>query len=263
MPVDVSDWEPVSTPVTAPTPAPSASDWEPVAAQSDWEPVDAPPTLKDDIAAGRVRIVQPSTEPDFTIGPNGERLVTPSGDFWSKLAGPGMPVSQPAVLPPEVAARVARVMPPLPAPQPAIGPLVQNIPQPSAQAKLMAKISPEAAGYAMQAGSKVAGQKLDLAGRVLAAAVADTSIELSKGPFSDDELSRNVKQVLAGETPDYELERKFLPKPLQAAESGAYGLVKTAPQLAGVAAAQAVGIPAPISSGVLFATSAWLLHCGQ
>ena len=98
-----------------------------------------------------------------------------------------------------------------------------------------------------------AGQGLDMAGKVLAAAVAgavknpgQTLREEVPGEDSD------IAQVLRGETPDYELERGLLPKPLQAAESGAYGLVKTVPQLAGVAGAQAAGVPAPLAAGALF-----------
>ena len=109
------------------------------------------------------------------------------------------------------------------------------------------------ATLAIQAAAKKAGQGLDIGGRVLAAAVAHVVKnpgETLRGevPAEDSDIA----QVIRGETPDYELERGLLPKPLQAAESGAYGLVKTVPQLAGIAAAQAVGVPAPISAGVLF-----------
>jgi vacuolar-type H+-ATPase subunit E/Vma4 len=220
---------------------------------------DQSPLLADDVKSGRIRILQPEEQPDTTAVtfPGGKgSVVAPSKDFLKKLAGPTMPPSQPgdlSQLPPD-AQRILAQATPQPTPQqPPVGPLVVNgYPAPSAASRTMNKFGVDAAGHAMQVGATKAGQKLDLAGRVLAAAVADTSIELSKGPFSDDELSGNVKQVLAGETPDYELESKFLPKSLRAAESGAYGLVKSAPQLAGVAAAQAVGIPAPISAGVLF-----------
>lgn len=116
-----------------------------------------------------------------------------------------------------------------------------------------------------QRGIKTAGTVLDTAGKALKDVVGAYAFEAIGDPESqakqlgitNEQLGKLGFKDLEPETGVKPLEQgmQTLPTPLRLPSEAAYGLVETAPRLAAVTAAQALGVPTPVAAGAIFGTT--------
>lgn len=104
------------------------------------------------------------------------------------------------------------------------------------------------------------GKGLRFVGQSLAGGLADVGSDITGQTIRERQdvqagqppQPSNIEQVVAGEQPAYQTQRKVLPTPLRVASAASSGLVESVPQLAAVAGAEAIGIPAPIAAAAVF-----------
>lgn len=107
------------------------------------------------------------------------------------------------------------------------------------------------------------GKGLRFVGQSLAGGLADVGSDITGQTLRERQdvqsgqapQPSNIEQVVAGEQPAYQTQRKVLPTPLRVASAASSGLVESVPQLAAVAGAEAIGIPAPIAAAAVFGTT--------
>lgn len=106
-------------------------------------------------------------------------------------------------------------------------------------------------------GLRAAGRGFDRAGKALGDVAKAYAFEAIGEPtLQAQQLGINVPGEEMPEIPPWTQGKEMLPAPLRALSSGAEGLIESAPRIAAVAGAQALGIPAWAAGGAVFGTTA-------
>jgi hypothetical protein len=136
----------------------------------------------------------------------------------------------------------------------AIPPGMENMTAADAEAMVPAAIGAKGIGQGFATASKaLLGGVSDL-GKVFFRPITDELYPEQAVPGAIPDLTENISQFAEpGKLPAQDL--RSLPTSLQVVGHGAQGLVESAPKLAGVAAMESVGVPAPLAAGMIFGTT--------